>query len=210
MVLFKDFLEGFQKARGWKKRFLMVAQRWDTDVTELIDFTDKDWAKNLHHLALTSGELQIPAYVDFFLFPKGLYDSVPPLVIGYSYWDHWMVWRALSAGCPVVDASPFIVPVHQNHAYNTAPERTKGSLTDATAMRNFGLGGNGKHLRTILDSTHRITRSGQVRRTPLRRLFASPTVLYLRQTIAEKTFRLRDRFGLRRKKTQRPLRDTAV
>jgi len=198
IVLLKDFWEAFEKALAWQKHFLMVAQRWDTDVNEPIDFLDPDWASKLHQRALTAGKLQIPDFIDFFVFPSGLYDSVPPLIVGYAYWDHWMVWKALSAGCPVLDASHFVMPIHQNHAYSTTPERTKGSRTDALATRNFELSGNGKRLRSMLDSTHRITRSGQIRRTRFRRLLESEPMLKLRQIIAEKTFKLRDRLGLRR------------
>jgi hypothetical protein len=199
IVLLNDFREAFEKALAWKKRFLMVAQRWDTDVQEPIDFSDRDWASKFHQRAVTAGKLQIPEFVDFFVFPRGLYDAVPPLIVGYSYWDHWMVWKALSAGCPVLDASHFIVPVHQNHAYSTTPERSKGSRTDPLAMRNFELSGSGKHLRSMRDSTHRIARSGLIHRTRLRRLLESEPLLNLRQSIAEKTFKLRDRLGLRHK-----------
>jgi len=205
IILFRDFLGAFEKALAWKKRFLMVGQRWDTDVTELIEFSAADWAKKTHDLALTTGHLQSPDFLDFFLFPKGLYDSVPPLVVGYAYWDHWMVWRALSAGYPILDASACIVPVHQNHGYTTTPERTKGSRTDATAMRNFELSGNGKHLRSMADSTHRMSSTGQIRRTFFRRQLENEFVLKLRQMVAEKTLPLRERLGLRRRKPERKL-----
>ena len=65
-------------------------------------------------------------------------------------------------------------------------------------MRNFELSGNGAHLRTMLDSTHRITRSGKIRRTRFRRIFESVPVLTVRQMLVELTFPLRKRLGLRR------------
>jgi hypothetical protein len=208
IILFRDFLEALEKAIAWKKQFLMVGQRWDLDVTELIDFTAKDWAIKLHRLTVTAGHLQIPAFMDFFLFPRGLYDSVPPLVVGYAYWDHWMVWKALSAGYPVLDASACIVPVHQNHAYSTTPERTKGSHTDAIAMRNYEVSGGGKHLRSMVDSTHRMRANGEIRRTPFRRVFESAAVLSVRQMVVDKTLPLRERLGLRRRKPERTLGGT--
>ena len=66
-------------------------------------------------------------------------------------------------------------------------------------LRNFELSGNGAHLRTMLDSTHRITRSGKIRRTRFRRIFESVPVLTVRQMLVELTFPLRKRLGLRRK-----------
>jgi hypothetical protein len=208
IILMKDFRAAFERAVAWQERFLMIAQRWDVDITQEIDFQRGTWADDVYHLALTSGQLQAPGFMDFFVFPKGFYDQIPPLVVGYAYWDHWMVWKALATRCPVLDVSPFVVPVHQNHEYTTTPERKKGSRIDATAMRNFELSGNGKHLRSMIDSTHRMGATGEIRRTRFRRFFESAAVLSLRQTIAEKTLPLRDRLGLRRRKPERTLGGT--
>jgi hypothetical protein len=41
-VLMKDFCAAFEKALAWQKHFFMVAQRWDTDITEPIDFSRND------------------------------------------------------------------------------------------------------------------------------------------------------------------------
>src|SRR5258708_24085946 len=171
----------------------MVAERWEPDVKERIDFSREDWDSNLRQLALTTGQLQVPDFIDFFVFPKGLYDNVPPLVIGRSYWDHWLVWKALARGAAVLDASLAAVPVHQNHGYGYHPLGKQGTNDDALAKRNIGLAGNGKHLRSMLDSTHRVTRSGKIRRTRLRRIFENVPVLTLRQILAEFTLPLRMR-----------------
>jgi len=205
IILMKDFRAAFERAFAWQKRFLMIGQRWDVDITQEIDFRRGMWADDLYRLALTSGHLQAPGFMDFFVFRKGFYDQVPPLVVGYAFWDHWMVWRALYTGCPVLDVSPAVVPIHQNHDYTTTPERKKGSRIDATAMRNYELSGDGEHLRSMIDSTHRMGAGGEIRRTRFRRFFESDTVLSLRQTIAEKTLPLRERLGLRRKKPERTL-----
>jgi hypothetical protein len=199
IVLFGDFLEAFEKGLAWKRHFLMVAQRWDIDVDRPIDFALNDWARDLRQRVLAAGQLQVPDFVDFFVFPRGLYDQVPPLIVGYAYWDHWMMWKALSMGTPVLDASRAVLAVHQNHSYTTTPERSKGSRTDSLALRNFELSGNGKHLRSMADSTHRMNPSGRIRRTFFRRQLESEFVLKIRQAVAEKTFKVRDRLGLRRR-----------
>jgi hypothetical protein len=76
-------------------------------------------------------------------------------------------------------------------------------------MRNFELSGKGKHLRFLLDSTHRITRWGKIRRTRFRRIFESAPVLAVRQTLVELTFPLRKRLGLRRQTLDKLLRRSA-
>ena len=205
IVLLKDFLAAFEKALAWRDRFLMVAQRWDTDVTKPIDFSNRDWAKDLRQLAVTTGQLQLPHCIDFFVFPRGLYDDVPPLTVGYSYWDHWMVWKALSTGCPVLDASRFIVPVHQNHAYTTTPERSKGSNTEPLALRNFELSGSGKHLRYILDASHKLEITGKIHRVFFRRQYFEWKISYKIQTIINVTHPIRRLLGLTKQHIDRPL-----
>ncbi len=197
IILMKDFRRAFEKAVSWREQFLLVAQRWDTDVTEAVDFTQPRWDAELHHLALTTGRLQIPDFIDFFVFSRGLYDEVPPLVVGRSYWDHWLVWKALSKGSSVLDGSNAIVPVHQNHGYGYHPLGKQGTNDDALAMRNFDLAGKGLHLRSMLDATHCIARSGKIRRTLFRRQLGSGSALKLRQYLVERTFHVRRKLGLR-------------
>ncbi len=167
IILLPDFWKALEIAAAWQKRFLMVSRRWDSKIAEAIDFQREDWAGELRRFALKHGFHQTPYFVDFLLFSKGLYAEIPPLVVGYAYWDIWMVWKALSEEVPVLDASPFLVPVHQDHAYATT-ERSKGSDTDATAMGNFELAGGWKHLRHAEDSTFRLSRKGRVYRSPFR------------------------------------------
>jgi hypothetical protein len=198
IIFLTDFWKVFKKAVAWRNRFVLVAQRWDTDVTQPINFEYHEWAKHLRELATIQGIQQISDYIDFFVFRKGVYDQVPPLVVGYAYWDHWMIWKALSANAPVLDASLYLVPVHQNHGYRTTPERTKGSQTDRIAMRNFELSGKGKQLKAMLDANYIISRYGQIYWNPFRRRLAKPSMMKLRQKTINFTFRLRKLLGLRR------------
>ena len=43
MLFMQDFFRAFEKAAQWQRRFLLVSQRWDADITDLIDFTRPDW-----------------------------------------------------------------------------------------------------------------------------------------------------------------------
>jgi hypothetical protein len=198
IVFLGDFVEAFQKAVAWRRRFLLVGQRWDTDIREPIHFERGDWAQDLRQLALREGSQQIPHYVDFFVFSKGLYKDVPALVVGYSYWDHWMMWKALSCGAPVLDGSRFMVPIHQNHSYSAESQRSKGSNTDRVSRRNYELANNGRHLRFMLDASHVISRYGKIRWSPFHRQLGNETFMKIRQVFVEKTFKLRSALGLRR------------
>jgi hypothetical protein len=191
IIFSDDFLRAFEKAKAWNEHFLLVGRRWDSDIEQAIDFDDPKWAVRLQEAAVTKGERQSEDFVDFFLFQRGLYDDIPPLVVGYSYWDHWMVWKALSKGAEVVDASAFMVPVHQNHEYRTTPERVKGSFTDRNAMRNRELSGNGMQLRSIADATYVMRKRGiqkNVRRHWMRFARKAPGLAhFLRMTLWSRT-----------------------
>jgi len=168
IVLSNDFLNAFKKARAWRQRFLMISRRWDTDVTEPIDFSSASWALELRKLALTTGFQQDEHFMDLFLFTKGLFLDVLPLIVGYCYWDDWMIWKALNTGVAVLDCSSFALAVHQNHGYTTTPERFKGSNLEPLSMRNMEIVGGWEHIRNIRDATHRLTRRGWIVPNPAR------------------------------------------
>jgi hypothetical protein len=163
IILTADFLVGFEKAVAWRKRLLMVSQRWDTDITEAIDFDQADWELKLLQQAQTRGSQQNVNWVDFFLFRKGMYADMPPLIVGHCYWDHWMIWKALFDGVAVLDASRFLVPVHQNHGYDPEFGRTKGFPLDPLSLMNLAAIGGRNHLRKIDAATHRLTQNGKIR-----------------------------------------------
>jgi len=171
ILLTEDFREGFERAIAWRERFLMVSRRWDMEVTQLIDFRQPDWGLTLRQLALTQGCQQDENWIDFFVFRKGMYAEMPPLIVGHCYWDHWMIWKALSDRVAVLDGSPFLTPVHQNHGYDQKFGRSKGSPSDALSLVNLAAIGGEKHLRKMDAATHRITQSGRIRRILLRYRF---------------------------------------
>jgi hypothetical protein len=168
IIFLQDFREAFRKATMWRERFLLVSRRWDIDIRELIDFTGPNWAGDLRRLALTSGVQRDGYWIDFFLFRKGLFLDMPSLMVGYCYWDNWMIWKACSMGIPVLDATSFMVPVHQNHGYSAESQRIKGASTDARSMWNLQSIGDKTHFLQIDAATHRMARNGWIHRRVLR------------------------------------------
>ena len=174
IVLFKDFLKAFETAREWEKNFLAVGRRWDADVTQAIDFASSSWGEDLRSSARIRGIQQDVFWIDFFLFNKGLYEGIPPLIVGYCYWDNWMIWKALSSEAPVIDISAAAMAVHQNHEYTAQSGRIKGAATDALSMRNLEATGGKKHVRSIKAATHRMSRDGRIHRNLRRYLPFAP------------------------------------
>lgn len=68
--------------------------------------------------------------MDYFVFSKGALRDIVSPGIGRLYWDHWIVWRALSRKVPVIDVSAVVIAVHQNHDYGpaTAQQVASGSV----------------------------------------------------------------------------------
>lgn len=167
IILFGDFYEAVGLALKTGQRFLMIGQRWDTDVTAPLDFSNPEWATDLRRFARTNGRLQAPDFIDYFAFSKLLYDGVPDLVIGRSFWDWWLVWRALSVNASVIDCTPFVFAIHQNHGYEYHPKGKRGTNDDALALRNIAVAGGKRHLRYTVDATHKLGKAGDIRYRPL-------------------------------------------
>jgi hypothetical protein len=163
IVLTEDFARGVARVTetfGANGKFLMVGRRWDTDITTSIDFSANDWAERARALALEQNHQQSPDWIDYFVFTRGLYGEIPPLVIGRVGWDNWLVWKVRSQGVPVVDATERVVAIHQNHDYGYHPQGKQGVWQDEEAQRNYELAGGVRHIYSIADATHRLTERG--------------------------------------------------
>jgi hypothetical protein len=162
IVITAEFAGALRRVSAWQSRFLMVGRRWDTEVTEPIDFSAGDWQEKLLAKARKDGIQRFYHNVDYFAFPRGFYTAIPELVVGRVWWDHWMVWQALNSGAAVVDASDVVCAVHQNHDYEHVPQGWDTVAKDEDARRNLVLAGGHAHLRTIEDATFRFTATGIV------------------------------------------------
>ncbi|HXY49228.1 MAG TPA: hypothetical protein VEI01_07240 [Terriglobales bacterium] len=120
IVLFDDFVQAVTRVAAWGNRFLMVGRRTDIEITSPLAFQDEDWRQRLRRQVEAEGKLQIARSIDYFAFSRGLYPVMPPLAIGRFHWDNWLLWKARSLDAAVVDASPMVLAVHQNHDYSHA------------------------------------------------------------------------------------------
>src|SRR5258707_13898162 len=120
MILMPDFVEAAKQALKLKDKFVLLSQRWDFDITKPIEFT-KDWQAILRNTIYASGTLHRPAGSDFFLFPKSCYADIPNFIIGRAGWDNWMIYKARTEKWSVIDCTPSVMIVHQNHDYSHLP-----------------------------------------------------------------------------------------
>jgi hypothetical protein len=150
----QDFRQALERLAAACPAFLAVGHRWDTDILDSYDFERADWEQQLRTRVLERGRQRTPEWIDYFAFSRGLYDSkMPEFVIGRVHWDNWLLWKVCNSGKPVIDLSPVVVAVHQNHDYGYHPQGKKGVWHGAEAVRNYELAGGWNHLRTIADAT---------------------------------------------------------
>jgi len=170
MVLMNDFIEAARRSLMLRDKFVLLSQRWDLDITQPIEFT-KGWQNHLQSTVHNQGSLHRPAGSDFFLFPLSTFDEVPNFTIGRAGWDNWMIYKARKEKWPVIDCTPSIMIVHQNHDYSHLPDG-KPHYEHPDTNENIRLAGGQANIRyTILDATHQLTADGKLVR---------PKMTYLR------------------------------
>jgi hypothetical protein len=199
IVVTPDFGAALRKLSEWRETFLAIGRRWDLDINAPLEFQRPNWAQELRQRALLHGTRRNNE-IDYFLFRKGMYRSMPALIIGRVYWDYWTVWKALSMGIPVVEVSPMVLVIHQNHdsAYIQETRSSQGVFFDAGAEWNYELAHKGKDFATFDDCTHQLTRSGMLLPT-LWRKQRRRTKEFLWKTFIHNTFWLRSRLGIRKR-----------
>jgi hypothetical protein len=163
IILMSDFMQAIQRVVGQKKRFLVVGHRSDVDVTKAIDF-GQDWEETLRNEARARGRLAGPSSIDFFVFSRGAFGEIPPFVIGRPRWDNWMLYRARTLRVPLIDATPVVVAIHQNHDYSHHPQGKDGTRHGDEALSNAMLAGEKLSMFNIADATHVLTPQKLARR----------------------------------------------
>jgi hypothetical protein len=172
MILMPDFVKVAMESRSLLSgkrqqavglpKFVLLSQRWDLDVTELIDFSG-DWTHRLLPVVHGQGSLHRPAGSDYFLFPRTCYTDIPDFAIGRAGWDNWMIYKARREKWPVIDCTPSVMVIHQSHDYSHLPGG-KPHYEHPDTNVNIRLAGGQANIRyTVLDSTHQLVDGKLVR-----------------------------------------------
>lgn len=162
IILLGDFLKAAEGVAMRKRRFLLTGRRWDLDWSSDLECSP-GWEERLRRQVAERGRPHPPTGTDYFVYPRGLYPSIPPFAIGRTAWDNWLLFAAWRAGAAVVDASEAVCAVHQNHDYSHAAQGAAGVWEGAEARRNLELAGGARHLFTLQDAAWRWTGTRLVR-----------------------------------------------
>jgi hypothetical protein len=162
-------------------RFLLVGRRLELDLNTRLDTGKHSAIEQLRTRARREGTLAPWSAVDYFVFPKGLIESMPPFPVGRAIWDNWMIFSARRRGIPVVDATDSVLAIHQRHDYSHVDGGRETVWRGVEVKRNWELVGVNFYPFTIRDATHRLI-GGHVQRllhprSIARRLFTLPAIL---------------------------------
>ena len=96
--------------------------------------------------------------------PPGLFDPLPPFVVGRARFDNWLVWQARAAragrGCDAAPSSPSTSATTTRTSRAGSRRRTSAARRE----RNEELAGGSGRIYTIFDASHRLQPDGAVRR----------------------------------------------
>ena len=100
IMLTNEFVEALRVVHAVERRFLMSGRRTNLDVEKPWDFSHPSWEAKLRDRAATEGVEGTSSAMDYFAFPRGVFDEVPPFVVGRARWDNWMIYSARQRASP--------------------------------------------------------------------------------------------------------------
>ena len=151
--------------------FILLGQRYDLDVDGPIDFSS-NWDKQLQKQVQERGRLHPLGGSDYFIFPKLPFSQIPDFAIGRAGWDNWMIYYAMRQGGLVVDATPSLMAIHQNHGYGHLTGDQNHQRHPET-LENLNLAGGMRKMFSLLDVKFQLA-DGKVQPIP----WSLPRFLY--------------------------------
>jgi hypothetical protein len=183
IILLDDFTEAVSRVAGRMQSFLMVGQRWNLDVTELLNFETPGFGTDFRSRVLERGELNPKTGIDYFIYRKECLGEIPPFALGRSLWDNYLIYHARAIQrIPVVDATDSIMAVHQNHDYSHIAGGRELAFKGIEAMRNKVLTRDGLCVFDLDYASHLLTtdslKPARACRHFWRRLAALPIIYF--------------------------------
>lgn len=142
IIFFNDMVLAVKRVQTTSlEQFLIIGRRTNLALSELIDFENANWEEQLRLMGAKKGTLVAAVCKDYFIFTKPLYAEIPEFAVGRGNWDSWLVAQAHRKKIPVIDATPILATIHQNHDYAHLGGGAVASVIGMEARQNARLGG---------------------------------------------------------------------
>jgi hypothetical protein len=148
--LFNDFINAANNIQNYHKKFLIIGQRWDMDVSKEIGENPSEFS-NYRSQIIDKAKLHPPMGSDYCIFPRSCFSSIPDFAIGRAGWDNWFIYKSRWEGWTVIDATEDVMVVHQSHDYSHLPGGKPHYRLPET-KRNVILGGGEHTIFTLHDA----------------------------------------------------------
>lgn len=152
ILFFPELIPAVMRLGENKDEFLGVGERWDLDLEKTLPFSE-NWEVKLRERVRKDGNKHERTGSDYFIYPRSCFTNIPDFAVGRAGWDNWMIFHARWQGYPLVDFSPALTVIHQNHDYAHLPKGIKHFFQPETAA-NIKLAGGRRTIFTLSDHTH--------------------------------------------------------
>ncbi|MGV8026800.1 MAG: hypothetical protein AB2L18_09605 [Anaerolineaceae bacterium] len=160
ILVLPEMLDVLKVVAGKMQQFLLVGQRWDVEITELLPQNESLFTV-IREKIQKIGRLHPPMGSDYFLFPRTCFTKIPDFAIGRAGWDNWMIYKARLEGWKVIDGSQSTTIAHQDHDYRHFKDGKPHYRQPETRV-NVKLAGGAQTIFTLYDAQCRIV-DGQVK-----------------------------------------------
>jgi hypothetical protein len=139
------------------KNFIGVGHRTNIDLNDPIFNFDSSYIKNY---VKQNFKRQNKWGVDYFIFKKENFISIPDFLIGRTSWDNWILNKLKKKKFKLIDCTSIIECFHQNHNYSHIKSIKKNTHRKGTEREyNFLLSGGYKNLYNINDCNYHLNQN---------------------------------------------------
>jgi nicotinamidase-related amidase len=149
IILTQEFMDTVSRVNDLLSQFLLVGSRFEANVQKPINY-ESDWRKWIEpRVYQEQGRNQYA--LDYFVFNRNVWKSIPPFAIGRFFWDLWLLEDALKRGVKTIDISQTAITYHQMHNYSHIDTNFGISrrLTSPEVRRNLELCGGSDNQPTL-------------------------------------------------------------
>lgn len=148
--------------------FLLIGERIDLAEGVMVDTARPHWKKELARLA-ACGRVKAhgPTGIDYFAFRRGMWRSLPPVIIGRGGYDKALLAHCFKHRYPLIDGTFLVSALHQFHDYGHIDGRRNEAFYGEEARQNFQATGK-NHSRPLVSDAEYVLRPERMLYWPCR------------------------------------------